>query len=144
MNTQEAGMSFREKTAWISVILLIALFGPYFGRVALALAGKTHVHGGTQFAMISAFVLLEIVLRVAIGMHSPRDARAPRDEREDLIDMRATRAAFYVLLGGVLVAIFTLHFPVSVWMLSQFVLFAVVLSELVRFGGQIRLFRRGF
>jgi hypothetical protein len=57
--------------------------------------------------------------------------------------MKATRAAFYVLLGGVLVAIFTLHFPVSVWMLSQFVLFSVVLAELVRFGGQIRMFRRG-
>jgi hypothetical protein len=42
------------------------------------------------------------------------------------------------------VAIFTLHFPVSVWMLSQFVLFSVVVSELVRFSGQIRMFRRGF
>jgi len=137
-------MSFREKTAWISVILLVVLFGPYFGRVALAMAGKAHVHGGTQFAMVAAFVILEIVLRVAIAIQSPRDARAPRDEREDLIDMRATRAAFYVLLGGVLVAIFTLHFPVSVWMLSQFVLFSVVVSELVRFSGQIRMFRRGF
>jgi hypothetical protein len=136
-------MSFREKTAWISVILLVVLFGPYFGRVALAMAGKTHVHGGTQFAMVAVFVVLEIVLRLAIAIQSPRDARAPRDEREDLIDMKATRAAFYVLLGGVLVAIFTLHFPVSVWMLSQFVLFSVVLAELVRFGGQIRMFRRG-
>jgi hypothetical protein len=137
-------MSFREKTAWISVILLVALFGPYFGQVALAMAGKAHVHGGTQFALIAVFVTLEIVLRLAISAQSPRDARAPRDEREDLIDMRATRTAFYILLGGVLAAIFTLHFPVSRWMLSQFVLFAVVMSELARFGGQIRMFRRGF
>ena len=71
-------MSFREKTAWISTILLVALFGPYFGRVALAMAGQTHVHGGTQFAMVTAFVILEIVLRTAIAIQSPRDARAPR------------------------------------------------------------------
>jgi hypothetical protein len=136
-------MSFREKTAWISVLLLVALFGPYFGRVAMAMAGRTHVHAGTQFAMVAAFVLLEIALRVVIAMQSPREARASRDEREDLIDMKATRAAFYVLLGGVLAAIFTLHFRVNVWMLSQFVLFSVVVSELVRFGGQIRMFRGG-
>ena len=137
-------MSFREKTAWISAILLVVLFGPYFARVVLAMAGKAHVHGGTQFAMITAFVILEVVLRAAIAIRHPRAARAPKDEREDLIDMRATRTAFYVLLGGVLVAIFTLHFPVSVWMLSQFVLFSAVVSELVRFGGQILMFRRGF
>ena len=65
-----------------------------FGRVALAMGGKTHVHGGTQFVMVAAFVILEIVLRVAMAIQSPRDARAPRDEREDLIDMRATRVAF--------------------------------------------------
>jgi hypothetical protein len=137
-------MSFREKSAWISVILIVAVFGPYFTLVARTFAGTAHVHGGTQFALITLFVLLEIVLHLAVAARSPRDARAPRDEREDLIDLRATRAAFYVLLGGSLVAIFTLHFPVSVWMMSQFVLFAVVASELVRFGNQIRLFRRGF
>jgi hypothetical protein len=124
--------------------LLLLVFGPYFGRVALAFAGRTHVHVGTQFAMITVFVLLEIVLHVVVAARAPRDARAPKDEREDLIDLRSTRAAFRVLLGGVLIAIFTMHFPVNVWMLSQFVLFAAVLAELVRFGNQIRLFRRGF
>jgi len=137
-------MSFREKSAWISLILIVLVFGPYFGRVALALAGKTHVHAGTQFALITVFVLLEIVLHVAVAVRSPREARAARDEREDLIDLRATRTAFYVLLAGVLIAIFTLHFPVNVWMLSQFVLFSAVVAQLMRFSNQIRLFRRGW
>ena len=137
-------MSFREKSAWISVVLLLIVFGPYFGRVGLAFAGKTHVHVGTQFALIGVFLLLEIALHVVVAVRSPRDARAPKDEREDLIDLRSTRAAFRVLLAGVFIAILTLHFPVNVWMLSQLVLFAAVLAELVRFGNQIRLFRRGF
>jgi hypothetical protein len=136
-------MSFREKSAWISLVLILAVFGPYFWLVARSLTGQTHVHGGTQFALILLFVVLEVVLHVVIAAQSPRDARAPKDERERLIDLIATRTAFYVLLGGTLISIFTLHFRVNVWTLSQFVLLSIVIAELVKFARQIVLFRRG-
>ena len=78
--------------------------------------GGAHVHGGTQFGLILLFVVLEIVVHIAIAIQSPRDAQAPIDEREDLIDLKATRTAFYVLFGGALLSIFTMHFRVTVWM----------------------------
>jgi len=137
-------MSFREKSAWISLLLIVAVFGPYFWLVGQSLTGKAHVHGGTQFALILLFVVLEIVLHVAIAVQSPRDARAPKDERENLIDLKATRSAFYVLFGGALLSIFTMHFRVNVWTMSQFVLFSIVVAELVKFASQVVLFRRGF
>ena len=40
-------------------------------------------------------------------------------------------------------SIFTMHFRVSVWIMSQFVLFSIVVAELVKFARQIVLFRRG-
>ncbi|HZM94499.1 MAG TPA: hypothetical protein VFB92_13800 [Vicinamibacterales bacterium] len=137
-------MSFREKSAWISLMLIVLVFGPYFWLVGRSFAGQTHVHGGTQFALILLFVVLEIVLHIAVAIQSPRDAEAPSDERDNLIDLRATRVAFYVLFGGALISIFTLHFPVNVWTLSQFVLFSIVVAELVKFGSQIVFYRRGF
>lgn len=137
-------MSFREKSAWISLVLIVLVFGPYFWFVARAFSGVDHVHFGTQFAMIGVFVVLEVVLHVAIAIQSPREARAPKDERERLIDLRSTHAAFYVLLVGILASIMALHVPMSVWTLSQFVLLSVVLAELVKFSTQIALFRRGF
>jgi hypothetical protein len=137
-------MSFREKSAWISLVLIVLVFGPYFWLVGRSFAGQTHVHGGTQFALILLFVVLEIVLHIAVAIQSPRDAEAPSDERDNLIDLRATRVAFYVLFGGALISIFTLHFPVNVWTLSQFVLFSIVVAELVKFGSQIVFYRRGF
>jgi hypothetical protein len=137
-------MSFREKSAWISVGLILLVFGPYFWLVGRSVAGVGHVHGGTQFALILLFVVLEIVLHVAIAAQSPRDARAPKDEREHLIDLKATHTAFYVLFGGALLSIFSMHFRVTLWMLSQFVLFSIVVAELVKFARQIVLFRRGF
>jgi hypothetical protein len=136
-------MSFREKSAWISLVLILTVFGPYFWLVGRALTGQTHVHGGTQFALILLFIVLEIVVHIAVAARSPRDANAPMDERENLIDLKATRTAFYVLFGGAILSIFTLHFPINVWTLSQFVLFSIVLAELVRFASQIVLFRRG-
>ena len=137
-------MSFREKSAWISLVLILLVFGPYFWLVARSFAGGGVVHHGTQFALIMVFVVLEVVLHVAIAIQSPRDARAPKDEREDLIELKATRTAFYVLFGGALLSIFSLHFQVNLWMLSQFVLFSIVIAELVKFARQIILFRRGF
>jgi hypothetical protein len=137
-------MPFREKSAWISLVLILVVFGPYFWFVGRALAGRTHVHFGTQFALIGLFVVLEIVLHLAIAVQSPGDARAPRDERENLVDLKATRMAFYVLFAGVVTSILSLHYPISVWVLSQFVLFSVVAAELVKFGSQIVFFRRGF
>jgi hypothetical protein len=52
--------------------------------------------------------------------------------------------AFYVLFVGALFAIFTMHFRFNVWQLSQMMLLAIVVAELVKFGRQIVLFRRGF
>jgi len=136
-------MPFREKSAWISLVLILVVFGPYFWFVGRALSGQDHVHFGTQFALIGLFIVLEVVLHVAIAVQSPRDARAPRDERENLIDLRATRFAFYVLFAGVMMSILSLHYPISVWVLSQLVLFSVVAAEVVKFGSQIVFFRRG-
>jgi len=137
-------MSFREKSAWISVVLIVLVFGPYFWLVGRSFAGVGHVHAGTQFALITVFIVLEIVVHIAIAIQSPRDARAPKDEREILIDLRATHMAFYVLFVGALFAIFTMHFRFNVWQLSQMMLLAIVVAELVKFGRQIVLFRRGF
>jgi hypothetical protein len=136
-------MSFREKSAWISLVLILLVFGPYFWMVGRTLTGADHVHAGTQFALIGLFFVLEIVLHVAIAVQSPRDARAPKDEREDVIDLKATRTAFYVLLVGALLSIFTMHFRTTVWIMSQCVLFSVVVAELVKFASQIAYFRRG-
>jgi hypothetical protein len=50
-----------------------------------------------------------------------------------------------VLAGYVknIMSILSLHYPIGVWVLSQFVLFSVVAAELVKFGSQILFFRRG-
>ena len=113
-------MSFREKSAWISLVLILLVFGPYFWLVGRSFAGVGHVHAGTQFALIPSSSSSRSSCTSRLRVQSPRDARAPKDEREILIDLRATRTAFYVLFVGALFSIFTMHFRFNVWQLSQF------------------------
>jgi hypothetical protein len=138
-------MSFREKSAWISFVSILLVFGAYFWNVGRVLAGRVGQRSayGVSIGLLVAFVLLEIVLHIAVAAQAPDEARAPRDERERLIEMKATRVAFQVLVVGALAGVGTLHVTRSAWVMSQVVLLAVVVAELVRFGGQILYFRRG-
>ena len=137
-------MSFREKSAWISFVTILAVFIPFFWnsfrQYRGAVAGSEAVT--TAFLLLATFVVLEIVLHVVVALRAPADARSPRDEREHLIDMRATRVAFNVLVVGALAAVATVHLTPRAWVMQQVVLFAIVAAQLVRFGGQILLFRR--
>jgi hypothetical protein len=137
-------MSFREKSAWISFLTILAVFIPFFWNSFRQYRGD--VTGSeavsTAFLLLAAFVVLEIVLHAVVAARAPEDARSPRDEREHLIDLRATRVAFNVLVVGALAAVATVHLTPRAWVMQQVVLFAIVASQLVRFGGQIVLFRR--
>ena len=72
----------------------------------------------------------------------PGEARTPKDERERLIELRATRVAFPVLLFGTFAAIGILHFPPGKWVMAHAVLLAIVVAELVKFGAQVVCYRR--
>lgn len=138
-------MSFREKSAWISLVLILLIFGAYFWNVAGVVSGAADPHRGVQiqFGLVGAFIVLQIILHLAIAIRTPKEALAPRDERERLIDMKATRIAFPVLVIGALAAVGLMHVTRSAWMISQHALMAVVVAYAVKFGTQIVHYRRG-
>jgi hypothetical protein len=138
-------MSFREKSVWISFVSILLVFGAYFWNVARVLGGRVEYRAvyNASIGLLIAFVVMEIVLHLAVAIPSPTEARAPRDERERLIEMRATRVAFQVLVVGALAGVGMLHVTRSTWVMAQVVLLAIVVAELVKFGGQILYFRRG-
>jgi hypothetical protein len=138
-------MSFREKSAWITFVLLLA-FGIYFGDVAVHILDPTRPHANYLLLfvlLVVAIVVLEIITHAVIAFRSPREAQIPIDERERLIELRATRPAFYVLLVGAFLSVGTIHMGVSTWVLAHCVLFAIWMAELTRYGSQLYHYRRG-
>ncbi len=75
-------MSFREKSAWISLLSLSAIYGYYF--LSLVRSGS-HAGGygfGGLLGTIIALVIVQTALTIAVAIYKPKDAKAPRDERD--------------------------------------------------------------
>ena len=138
-------MSFREKSTWITFVLLLA-FGIYFGDVAVHMLDPTRPQGNYLLVfvlLVVAIVVLEVITHVAIAIRSPREAQTPIDERERLIELRSTRPAFFVLLVGAFLSVGTIHIGASTWVLAHCVLFAIWMAELTRYGSRLYHYRRG-
>ena len=147
MTGQLSPMSFREKSAWISLVSLVVVFGTYFSYIGMVMAGLARNRFALFLVMVAVFVIAEVVLHLVIATQSPRDARTPKDEREQLIELKATRTAFYVLLVSAFGSIGTVHLRLSdpddhLWLMMQAILFSIVFAEAVKFARQIVLYRR--
>ena len=138
-------MSFREKSAWITLLSILLVAGFYFLHVPTFLnpspgVWELHIIG----LSIAAFIVIEVVAHVVLYLRYPKDARTPKDERERLIDLRATRIAAYVYVLGTFLAILTPHHGASGFGVGLFVLIAFVIAEIVNYTMRIVLYRRGF
>ena len=135
-------MSFREKTAWISLVSLTGIYAVYFWSLV-----RSGPKGGPHFwgllETIIALVIVQLVLTIAVAISSPKEAKAPQDEREKLIDLRATRFAYAVLASGIACACFFGGFNPPIVFNMNALLFILVVAEILRSGCQIVQFRRG-
>ncbi len=139
-------MSFREKSAWISLLLYLGIYGFYFTQVAVALA-RGQADGAHFLGLfgqsVVVFVVATIVLTVIAAIRAPRDAQAPEDEREKLITLKANSASGYVLAVGVVFAIGVLFYGADDFLAINLLFFALVMSEVYKVATQLVLYRRG-
>lgn len=139
-------MSFREKSAWITLITLIVL--TLFYLTHLPPPWFLNPPSGFMFhvlvAGVTAFVVIEIVAHVIVAIRAPRDAQAPRDERERLIALKATSIAAYVYAILSLGSAFTLvHFGANAIGVSFGVFLSFIVAEIVNYAARIVYYRRG-
>jgi len=134
-------MSFREKIAWISLLSISGIYGFYFWSL---------IHSGPHFGgrlsglleTTIALVIVQVALTVAVAVFNPEEAKAPRDEREKLIELRATRFAYAGLATSVALACFFGAFTPPIIFNTNALLFLLVTAEIMRAGCQIIQFRR--
>lgn len=136
-------MSFREKSAWISIISMSGIYAIYFWTVIHSGPRAGGVHFGGLLETVIALAVVQTVLTVAVAIFAPREAKAPRDERERLIDLKATRFAYGALAGSVACACFFGGFNPPIIFNTNTLLFILVVAEILRSGCQIVQYRRG-
>jgi hypothetical protein len=138
-------MSFREKSAWITLVTVLLCFGVYFGAI---IGGRVSGEGLPALHLLLACAAVLVVLQIALNRiasaTTPKDSRAPADEREVLIQHRARSLGYYVLMGFSLTLFLPVHFGHSAIQIANFALLGVVLTTLAVSGAEIVMFRRGF
>ena len=92
---------------------------------------------------VIVLVLVSVVGQIAVALRSPKEATAPRDERERLITWRAGSVSAYVLEVGAFLAIVLAVAQVDWFWIANTVLALWVLAEIVDGGVQLSLSRRG-
>ena len=139
-------MSFREKSAWISLLANVVIYGAYFVSVAPALmrgdVGRLSMFGMFAESTI-AFVVVIVVLTVMTAVLAPKDASAPQDEREKQISLKGSAAAYYVMAPGVVVALAGAFLGFSGVLVANALFLTLVLAETFKDATQIFLYRRG-
>jgi hypothetical protein len=140
-------MSFREKTAWITLITLVfvSLLFTLHPPFDLTLAPDPNLFRFHVLMLcIATFVVIEIVAILVVRLKSPRDAKAPLDERERLIVLKARSIAWYVLAASSLASVMvTIHLGANEIGLAYCVLASFVLSLIVSYAARIVFYRRG-
>jgi hypothetical protein len=138
-------MSFREKTAWVTLVAILIVSLMYVYHVSGLFESR---HPGLVLHAIAlsvaAFAAIEVLAYVVLRLRNPTEARTPKDELEKLIELKALRIAAYVYIVGSFLAIFiTLHVhntgPGAV---GLSVVMAFVIAEIVNYTARIVYYRR--
>jgi uncharacterized membrane protein len=156
-------MTFKEKSTWLSLVATLYVFGRYLLNVmAIDMTALSEEEAiGEVMSYLSSAVFFAIVIAIifqsliaAAGKLEGLDP-AVEDERDKLIAYKANNSGYWVLAIGVFITLGQLLLPHAVGAESTIktyfplplfemhvLLFAFILSEIVRFTHQIILYRR--
>lgn len=125
-------MSFRYKSALLSLVSMAAVYGWFFATLMLHKFGGRHFNPIVSLGgAILALAVIQIIGHIVIAGTSS-DKYGPPDERERAFDRRATMIGYYVLIVGALAAIATVHLGFDAPELGHAVLLAIVFAECTR------------
>jgi hypothetical protein len=137
-------MSFREKSAWITLLTVLVCFGAYFGSIV---TGRVSARGLDTLHLllicVAGLIVLQVGLHLVAALTTPKDGRAPKDERETLIQWRSHTLGYYVLMVLVLALFVPVHLGHTAIDMANFALLDVVIATLAVAVAQIVMFRRG-
>ena len=137
-------MSFRERSAWISLIATPLIWGAYFWKIwPDAQDGKLYVDTFGMFVgTLVLLVIVQIVLATVIAIFAGKAADAPMDEREQLIDLKGARVGFH-MLNVLLVGVSSLWlYGMSPLVMANGILAAMVIAETLRAASVVFGYRR--
>jgi len=137
-------MSFREKSAWVSLLAYAGVYGYYFWVLSGVMAAgqaTTFRFGDLLVRLMVLLAIIELALQL-IALRAPREAQLPADESERLITLKATRIAFHVVMTGAATICAAIALGAPSFYTTNGLFLAIVVAEVVRHASQVVYFRR--
>ncbi len=155
MNPDGTGAPFRERSNMALLMTTAVIYGGVFLGI-LSDPTNAFLAAGLLVAAVVLQVVALIIAHIAFALGTRQE---PDDERDAIIEMRSTRYSDYILGGGVVLSIAAIIAQQAVaqaagtdapdtillhpLLVGHFLLFAFVLSEVVRFATRAISYRRG-
>jgi hypothetical protein len=138
-------MPFREKSAWLMVILLTCVGIAYYALVAKMSAAIGQIVPPLIPLLIAFTIVLAILAtgsHILIALLAPKDAVARADERDRAISARAGAWSGYVFAAGIALALGLYLLVRNGDLLFHCVFGSWVLAQLSEYAFEISLYRR--
>jgi len=139
-----AGLSFQEKSLWLSLFANLAVYAYYFWR-ALALGRDNPDAVGALFATTTILLIVILIVgNAALALHArPSRAEQQKDERDRRIALYGARNAYYVLASCGFGALVVTAMSLGTFWTAHALLAGLVLAEITKSGSQLVYYRRG-
>lgn len=139
-------MSFREKSAWGMMVVLLLAGIYYFKRViGVSIEQGAAAPPSLRFLLtyIVAVVILSIIVNIIVAASNPDEAEAPADEREKLVLAKAGHLSGIVLGVGVVSALW--HYSVNQdgHLMFHIAFGSLMVSQVTEYALQVFYLRRG-
>ena len=135
--------SFQEKSVWISLITVSLIFGYYFVRI-FQMISKNQIdvirNAVLFISVVIMVVVTEIIFHIIIAV---RTRCEDKDERDRVIELKATRNAYFILIVGVFLSFVCVAFSLQSFIIVHVIMFFFVLSEITKFLSQLFYYQRG-
>ncbi|NJS13756.1 MAG: hypothetical protein HC788_02945 [Sphingopyxis sp.] len=138
-------MTFREKTNWVALVVMLIAFGWFFVQTHLVLPrGDEHLaaSGGLLIIITIGIIIAMSIIIGFIAARNPGEAHVSVDERERSIHWCGTHYAYYPAVIGMWSCIGLIFSGRDRVTLLYSLLGVVVFCEIIRIGAQLWLYRR--
>ena len=134
-------ITFKEKSLWVQIVALTGMFGSYFLNVDYKITDGFPSNLISHFIwLIVGLVVLNILGHVfAAAFNKPEN----EDERDKLIELKATRIKAFLLASGMVITILACLKLQNEFFTINLLLLSLVVSEVIEKAIQIFYYRKG-
>jgi hypothetical protein len=141
-------MSFKEKSIWASLLIMLLVYSKYFLYVFEGLAAGTLDKGdisGLFLGAVITLIIYHIVFHIILAIFNVKQAEEASDERDRMIANKAGNISGWVLGFAVLtIAAYIFIQDLDALWSANLLLLALVVSQLTSYVMQLFYYRRGY